>query len=407
MSKLSSEQLTFEEMALRLLVPFLMTLFFFQGFRTYVIDLYIAVWNIVWIPGYPMGSLSTMLVFTTPLLGLIVGKKINTQNIVLASVILTSTIALIISLELPYVHEFLASSLVVGFYSLFFPFYLSLKSKIQSATNRELDARIYTMSFAFAISYDILIRAINGTYDVSRTKGYFPAQFALTVILIALGVRSYRLGDLKGNGPSSDANGVESASRLNGVLIFSGIGALLFLELGLLANPHNILRWAQSNYSLVELALFTPLLILMITIAVLPLVYSKLHMYTPVDKWSFLLVGNIIVLASITCLLLVGTWFSVILTLIAQFFIILNLYTIIKYAVHSKFLWKRESVLATAFFLGLLILLFWDFMFAFTFTFAYFGAIFEGQVPLVLLSVTAILCITSTLASLKAGGVER
>ena len=123
-------------MALKLLVPFLVSLFFFQGFRTYVVDLYIAVWNIVWFPDYPMDSLLTMFVFATPILGIGVGKKISAQYIVLVSAILTSTFALLVSLGLPYDFEFLMSTLVVGFYSLFFPFYLSLKSRVQSVAGR-------------------------------------------------------------------------------------------------------------------------------------------------------------------------------------------------------------------------------------------------------------------------------
>jgi len=59
----SLEKLTWRTYAVSLLAPLLMTLFFFQGMRAYVVGLYVNVWNLVWIPGSPMLPMLTVLVF--------------------------------------------------------------------------------------------------------------------------------------------------------------------------------------------------------------------------------------------------------------------------------------------------------------------------------------------------------
>jgi len=404
-SELLFERLTLQEVAMRLVVPLLVTLFFIQGFRTYVINLYVAVWNIIWSDA-PLTPLLTLLVFAAPLLGVAAERRITPRRIVAFSAILTAVFELPVSLGLPYEFELLMSSLVIAFYSLFLPFYLSSEIRGGTVLRREGEVTLFAVSFFFALGYDVLVRAFGVTYDVSRTMVYLPVQLALTIIVIILVTRGW-LGEPEQTAPAVGAEELEAASRMSGVLIPAGIGALLFLELVLLANPHNVLRWAQPSYTLWELALLTPLLILVITVAAFALAYPQLRSALPLGEWRFFLAGNIIIFASVACLFFLGTWLAVVLVLIAQFFIVLDLYATVHYVVHSRFRWRSTTVLAVSFFLGLLILLVWDFMFAFTFTHAYLGAlgdIFEGQAPTLALVATAILCITSTIAAIKIEG---
>ncbi|MFX1564340.1 MAG: hypothetical protein ACFFDP_13635 [Promethearchaeota archaeon] len=124
MSEFAFEELTLKEMVIRLLIPLILTLFFIQGFRTYVVNLYIAVWNIIWEGNFPLITLASLLVIGTPLFAFIASKKIQDRKMIAGSAILTSICVLPISFGLTYEVELLMSTLVVAFYSVFFPFYM-------------------------------------------------------------------------------------------------------------------------------------------------------------------------------------------------------------------------------------------------------------------------------------------
>lgn len=401
------EDLAFKEMVIRLLIPLLMTLFFIQGFRTYVVDLYIAVWNIVWEGNFPLITLASLLVIGTPLFAFLFHKKIQVRKMIAGSAILTSICVLPISFGLIYELELLMSSLVVAFSSCFLIFYLYQQIQGASVVGSQGDVAIFTSSVAMALAYDIVIRALGGTYDISRTLVYFPVQFILSLVTIFLVVWRYRQGpSTQPDSAAVEEETVEPPSRIVGVLTIAGIGALLFLEFGLLANAHNILRWALPNYTLLDLALLTPINILAITVAVLSLTYSRIGSLLPKDNWYFIVIGNNIIFFSLTSLFLVGGgWITIALLIITQVFIIFNLYTLLRFALHPHLQWK-SGVLCTSMFLILLIMVLWDFMIGFTFAHSYLGsigAIFEGQALTVFLSATAILYITSSYAAIKVG----
>jgi len=116
------ERQSWRSFAVSFLAPLLMTLFFLQGMRVYVTGLYVTVWNIVWIPGSSMLPLLTLLVFVFPLLALVVAKKVTSRVLAVVSTICISLCSLMLGFGFSYELEMLLSSLVVGFYGIFFPF---------------------------------------------------------------------------------------------------------------------------------------------------------------------------------------------------------------------------------------------------------------------------------------------
>jgi hypothetical protein len=196
---------------------------------------------------------------------------------------------------------------------------------------------------------------------------------------------------------------------LAGIFLPSGIGVALFLELGILANPQNVLRWAVPTYSLLELAVLIILTVLVFTLTVLALLYTPLASRLPLNRWYFFLIGNLTIIGAIYCVLMIGTLLAVALVLVAQVFIVLDLYILVEYLVQRQFGWGRFTVLSLSFFLSLIFLLLFCFMTGFAFAYAYLGsigAIFEGQAPTLILVASIILLLTSTVAAYKVGGVE-
>jgi len=386
--------------------PLLMTLFFLQGMRVYVTGLYVTVWNIVWIPGSSMLPLLTLLVFVFPLLALVVAKKVTSRVLAVLSTICISMCSLMLGFGLSYELEMLLSSLVVGFYGIFFPFYLSHRFDWGTFERSKIELALFTCGFALALSFDLMFRAFGATYDVRGNPTLLPLKFVLAMVGVVLGVLLHQEGPLREKGDIE----APSASRIGGILIPSGVGGLLFMEFTIFANPNSVLRWTQTQYSVADLALFTPLLILATSLATLVLAIPYVRSNLGVERRKTILLGNLVIFVGVVCVLFVGTWLSAVIVLVGQFFMVFSLYGMLRYVSLHQFRGARKSILAASFFLGLLILLLWDFMYAFSFAHAFLGSIgsvFEGQFPFIILLMAGILWLTSTLAALKTGGEKR
>ncbi len=410
------DDMDFQEFSTRLLLPLLVTLFFLQGFRTFTINLYVAVWNYIWYDTSILPML-VILAFFTPLFAIIIGRKISDRKLMISSAVLVSIFSLPMALggQLELVLgasafglgsgiELVLSTLVVAFYSIFLPSYIANQITGESGTSKESEVSLFIGGFALAFGYDILFRSFYGMYHVSRVFLYIIPQTILVVAVLFLLVKEIRVGESR-RPRTLGVSGI-SASRLGGVFLPLGIGMVLFLELSLLANPQNVLRWAVPGYSLLELAVLIILMISVFTLTVLALFYTPLASKLPLNEWFFFLVGNIIIFTALFCVLFIGTWFSAALALLAQFFIVLDLYILVQYLVQRQFKWGRFTVISLSFFLGLIFLLLLCFMTGFAFAYAYILVIFEGQAPTIILAATVILLLTSTAAAYKVGGVE-
>ncbi|MFW9831782.1 MAG: hypothetical protein ACFFD8_08405 [Candidatus Thorarchaeota archaeon] len=406
MSDFIFEKLSPKQFLLQLIVPFLAILFFLQGFRTYVINIYISFFNILWEgTGYYLPLLS-LIAIGAPLFAIIAHKKISTRKMVSGSAFCTALFAIPISLQLSYEIELLFASLVVSFFAIFLTFHMLQRVQDTSKISVPAEAALLSTSFILAFTYDIFFRSLGITYDPSRLFTYFPFQLFLAIALFTIIVwyMRYPSNSNQPQEPSTEQIAQRSiTSRLTGILIIASFGFIFFIEHTVMINPHNILRWSNPEHFLLDLLLVFALVIIIMVIGVIILTNSKIRIAVKLDKWPRIVLGNLF-----TIIVLVLMFFlrnSVFLVLLAQIFILVNLFTIIKYVIHPKFQWSANNLCA-AIFLAMLIFILWDFMYAFTFTYAYLGDIgvfFAGQAITILLLAAIILSITSSFAAYKIG----
>ena len=253
------DDMDFQEFITRLLVPLFVTLFFFQAFRTFVVNMYVAVWNVIWYDASVL-PLAAMVAFFVPLLGIVIGKKVSDRNIMIVSGMLTGIFALPICIGgqlefllgaagfgLATAVELLFSTLVIACYSLFLPSYIASQIVGESGTSKDNEAKLFSASFSLALAYDITIRSLNMMYDASRMFLYIIPQTIFTLLILVLLVKEYRVGESK-RPRVLGVSGI-AASRLGGVLLPVGIGMILFLEIGFFANPQTLLRWTLRPWS--------------------------------------------------------------------------------------------------------------------------------------------------------------
>ncbi|MFX1300653.1 MAG: hypothetical protein ACFFDE_06900, partial [Promethearchaeota archaeon] len=90
MNGFTFDEISSKNFIFQLLVPFFVTLFFLQGFRTYIVNIYISFFNILWEGTGNYTPLISFLVFGSPLIGLLVSRKVSLNHMIVGSGILTS-----------------------------------------------------------------------------------------------------------------------------------------------------------------------------------------------------------------------------------------------------------------------------------------------------------------------------
>ena len=388
----------------QLLVPFFVTLFFLQGFRTYVVNIYISFFNILWEGTGNYTPLISFLVFGAPLLGLLAYRKVPLNHMIVGSGILTSIFAIPISLQLTYEFELLFSSLVVAFYAIFLPFYLYSRRQDQHQIGQVGESALLATSFILAFSFDILFRGVGTTSDISRTIIYFPLQLLFSITVIGLIILRQRQSPHTPTTAPENLN-VETGShpltsRIAGLFTIAGIGAFLFLEHSLLMSPHTLLRRLFPHYSLLDMAIVQTLPLSILTLVGLMLLHTKGRNFFEKEKWYTLALSNFITILLFAGFAFYPTWFDTYVLIIINIVLLFNLYYLLQFALHPRLQWS-PTILCLVVFIALLFFLLWDFMFAFSFTYAYLGdigSIFAGQTSTIILSAAILLGIASSYA---------
>jgi hypothetical protein len=400
--------LSFREVLYRLVLPFVVTLFFLQGFRTFVVDVYIALFNILWEGTGEYLPLLAFLVFAMPLVAvLFVRRGVPPYVLVGGSAVGVAVCTVPLSLLLPYEVELLLASLVIAMYSLFLPLYMFQRRQARSALGPSGDAALLTLSLIVAFSYDLLFRTVGTTYDLARTLLALPVQLGFLVTVIGLVVwersRSPSSADNAHKTVETGVGGVSRGSMVAVVFTMAGLGFLLFLQHGLLLNPHNLLRWAYPVYFLFDVTIVLLLTFLILVFAALMLAHNRSRTSIQRVPWYWLVVANLVLIVFLAFVFLSGGWLDVIGVIGCQLVVILNLFFLLSLVLHPTIRWSATTLLV-AMFLALLVFLLWDVMFAFTFAHAYLGdigAIFAGQGITVVVSAAILLGICSVYAGYK------
>ena len=161
-----------------ILLPLLMTLFFIEGLRRFIID--------VWIQNFIQMSLdvvtlSPMLVFLVPLLLILVRKRILLW-IVAGSAILLILSRFVISLGLLGFSDLIVAFLIVGSYLIFLPSFVLLRAENQKEDNTQH----IVLAIMLAIGLDVAIRIIGNSLDLTMTTDWLPIVFILAGLAILL-----------------------------------------------------------------------------------------------------------------------------------------------------------------------------------------------------------------------------
>ncbi|MHA2427146.1 MAG: hypothetical protein ACXADB_03850 [Candidatus Hermodarchaeia archaeon] len=312
-----------------------------------------------------------------------------------------------LSLLLTYEVELLLASLVIAMYSVFLPLYLFQRRQASSTLGSSGDAALLALSMVFAFSYDLLFRAVGVTYDLSRTLLALPVQLLFLVTVIGLVVWERTHSPFSANVAKNVAEtgrGENSrGSTVVGVFTMTGLGFVLFLQHGLLLNPHNLLRWAYPAYFLFDVTIALMLTFLILVCAALVLVHNRSRVLLQRVPWYWLAIANVLLTVFLAFVFLSGGWLVVIGVIGCQLVLIVNLFFLLQLSLHPAVRWSATTLLV-AMFLALLVFLLWDLMFAFTFAHAYLGdigSIFAGQAITINITAAILLGVCSVFAVYK------
>lgn len=412
MSGFVFDGLSFRGVLYRLVLPFVVTLFFLQGFRTFVVDVYIALFNILWEGTGEYLPLLGFLVFAMPLVAVLLRRLVSLRVLVGGSAVGVAVCTVPLSLLLPYEIELLLASLVIAGYSVFLPLYLCQQRQALSEFGSSGGAALLAVSMVLAFSYDLLFRTVGVTYDLSRTLLFLPVQLGFTITIIGLVVwnrfSSRPATNSAHNAAETERAGKSLGSTVAGVFTMAGFGFLLFLQQGLLLNPHNLLRWAYPVYFLFDVTIALSLTFLIIVFAALILAHNKSRTSLQRVPWYWLAIANLVLTVFVAFVFLSGGWLDVIGVIGCQLVLILNLFFLLQLSLHPSVRWSATTLLV-AMFLALLMFLLWDVMFAFTFAHAYLGdigSIFAGHAITVVVSAAVLLGICSVAAGYKLRRLE-
>jgi hypothetical protein len=377
--------LSFREFLYRLVLPFVVTVFFLQGFRTFVGDVYIALFNILWEGTGEYLPLLAFLVFAMPLVAVLLHRKVSLRMLVGGSAVGVAVCTVPLSLMVVYELELVLASLVIAGYSVFLPLYLYQQRQTPSGLGASWSAAFLTLSIILAFSYDLLFRTLGGTYDLSRTLLLLPVQLVFTVVIIGLVVGN-RVQPLPAaskahNDVEMKSLGNSSGSMVPYVFMMAGLGFLLVLQHGLLLNPHNLLRWAYPVYFLFDVTIALLLTFLMLFCAALVLAHNQLRASIQRIPWYGIAIANLVLTIFLVFVFLSGGWLATLGLITCQLVLVLNLFFLLQVGLHSAVRWSATTLLV-AMFVALLVFLLWEVMVAFTFAHAYLGdigSIFAGQ----------------------------
>ena len=373
------------------LAPLLISLFFLEALRLYYAQVYLVVWAALFSEPIDLsGLLAAVLMlscFLAPLLVPLLRRVTSPARITLAPAIGLAVARVFLSAGLPFEVEIIASYVTIACYGFFVPAYCEEYCAAGKSTNGE---RCLVAGFALALAYDMAIRALGNTLDLSLRPEWLLMQIILSTVAIVSAFVSY-----KGGLPASERKVIEPASSWMGVLILTGFGALLFLEYNLFAHANTVARWVQVDYDL-----------LAILIAAATVVGLLIPDVKAEKGQAAAIAQNLLLLASVAAFLWVDGWASAILVLVAQVCVILDLRLLFDYVASRTFRWKTSTVVAVGLTLSLLLAFLLVLMYTFSFAYAYTLDLFRGTEPMPFFIAAIILALTSISAAWKTGRLE-
>jgi endonuclease/exonuclease/phosphatase family metal-dependent hydrolase len=374
-----------------LVSPLLASLFFVQALRLYFAEVYLIVWAALFsdpidITGLLMGvsMLSALLV---PLFLPLLRRWASAHRIALASAVGLALARLLLGAGLPFEIEAAASWACVSLYSLFLPAYFA--EHHHAHTPRRVRGYLVA-GFALALAYDMAIRALGSSLDVSLVSGWLPVQLLLSAVAIAAAF--YGRAPIVSTDQSSH---LPLLPGWAGALMLSGLGGLIFLEYNLFMHASTVSRWLDVDYDLMA--------ILLPSATVIGLLIPR---FKGLQSLPAALLQNVVILASVAGFLWTGGWASAFLVLVAQMCVVLDLRLLFQVVASHRFQRKTSTIVGIALSLSLLLHFLLTLVVTLTFAYAYTLDAFRGLEPLPFLTGAIILGIAACAAAYKTRTTE-
>jgi endonuclease/exonuclease/phosphatase family metal-dependent hydrolase len=349
-----------------LLSPLLASLFFIEALRLYFADVYLTVWAALFSEPIDLAGLAAgvlmLSAFLVPLLLPLLRRWTSARRIALASAVGLALTRLLLSAGLPFQIEAAASWVSISLYSLFMPAYFA---EHHPAHTPRTDRGYLVAGFALALAYDMAIRTLGSSLDLSLQPDWLPVQSVLSTIAITAAYFA-RVRSL----PAHQRRDLPVRPRWAAVLLLSSLGALLFLEYNLFMHASTVSRWLQVDYDLMAITLPAA--------TVVGLLIPRLKGLQSLPAVVF---QNLLILASVAAFLWTDGWVSALLILAAQLCIMLDLRLLFQLAASHRFEWKTSTIVGVAFSLSMLVAVLLTLMLTLTFAYAYTLDAFRGLEP--------------------------
>jgi endonuclease/exonuclease/phosphatase family metal-dependent hydrolase len=350
-----------------LLTPLLASLFFVQALRLYFAEVYLIVWAALFsdpidITGLLVGMamLSALLV---PLLLPLLRRWVSAHRIALASAVGLALARLLLGAGFPFEIEAVASWACISLFGLFLPAYFA--EHHHAHTPRRVRGYLVA-GFALGLAYDMAIRALGSSLDVSLASGWLPAQLLLSAAAITAAF--YGRAPTLSTDQSSD---LPPLSAWAGALMLSGFGALIFLEYNLFMHASTVSRWLNVDYDLIA--------ILLPSATVIGLLIPRFKGFQSLPA---AIVQNVVILASVAAFLWTDGWPSAFLVLVAQVCLVLDLRLLFQVVASHGFQRQTSTIVGIALSLSLFLHFLLTLMVTLTFAYAYTLDAFRGLEPL-------------------------
>jgi hypothetical protein len=350
-----------------LLAPLLVSLFFLQALRLYFAQVYLVVWAALFSEPVDVSGLAAamlmLLSLLVPLTLPVLRKAADVRSITLASAIGISLVRPLLSAGLSFEMEAVSACVIIALYGLFVPAYFEQYHPSHTPRSR----RGYLVSgLALALAYDMAIRALGTSVDLSRRTEWLVLQLVLSAIAILTAWVS-RTGDQRGTGESRR----QPLPSWAGILLLSGFGPLLFLEYNLFMHASTVSQWVHVDYDLMA--------ILIPSATVIGLLIPR---FKGLRSLAAVLIQNALVLVSVAAFLWYDGWISGILILAGQICLVLDLRLLYQVVASHSFRWNTSTVVGAALCLSLLTAFLLTFVLTLSFAYAYTLDAFRGTEPL-------------------------
>jgi len=349
-----------------LLSPLLLSLFFFQALRQYFSQVYLIVWAALFSEPIDLGGLGVAMVMIAallaPLLTPVLRRTVGARCIALIAAAGVAVSRLFLSAGLPFGVEVAASCLAVALFGLFLPTQFEAQQLRESQWN---GAGPLVAGLSLALAYDMAIRALGTTVDLSLQPAWLPVQLLVSAVAIA---STY----LWGNGEVAERRSIEfrPLSPWAGSLLLAAIGPLLFLEYNLFMHASTVSRWINVDYDLMS--------VLIPAVTTVGLLVPHVR---ALQKLPVAVLQSLLVLLAVVAFLWLDGWLSAVLILVGQICVVLDLRLLFRFAAPRAYRWNTSTVAGVALTLGLAVAFLLTFALTLSFAYAYTADVFRGTEP--------------------------